>query len=354
MKAPKENGFRCVVTGGCGFIGSNFISLFLAEYPLAKVLNLDSMTYAAHPQTARHLDSLAPERYQHVRGDIADPQLGELLSRFKPDAVVNFAAETHVDKSILDPSAFVQTNVAGVQNLLTLARKQGNVRFLQVSTDEVYGSLNPDDPTFTESSPLTPSSPYAAAKASGDLFALAAHHTFGQDVVITRCTNNFGPYQYPEKLIPLVIANALEDKPIPIYGDGQQVRDWLHVVDHCRAIALVLATGKSGEVYNVSASEEHANLNIVRGILERVGKPESLIRYVKDRPGHDRRYGLSAAKIRHTLGWSPKLSFEEGLDQTVEWYLQNSGWWRSLRDEAYAAYYQANYAPKVQEQEKPL
>jgi dTDP-glucose 4,6-dehydratase len=341
-----RNEMNLLVTGGCGFIGSHFISYVLKTYPDVTVTNLDALTYAAHPDTTQYLTTIAPERYRFVREDIGSPRVGEILEQDDIDAIVNFAAESHVDRSILDPGSFVRTNVVGLQNLLLFARKKGNIRFVHVSTDEVYGSLTPEEPPFTERSHLDPNSPYAASKASADLLALANQRTYGQDILITRCSNNYGPFQFPEKLIPLLIANAIEDRPIPVYGDGKQVRDWIYVVDHCRAIDLVLRQGKAGQVYNISSSEEHQNIDIVRKVLNMLDKPPRLITYVGDRPAHDRRYGLDATKIHEELGWKPQFTFEDGMRQTVDWYLENSAWWKKVRDKDYFSYYQANYQEK--------
>lgn len=336
-----------LVTGGCGFIGSCFITYLLRKYPDLRIVNLDAMTYAAHPESAERLAQLG-ERYQFVKEDISSPRIGEILQHYDIGSVVNFAAETHVDRSILDPAAFVQTNVLGVQNLLTWTRKLGNIRFVHVSTDEVYGTLAPEQAAVTEEYNLDPNSPYAASKASADLIALASARTYGQEVLITRCTNNYGPYQFPEKLIPLVIANAIENLPVPVYGDGQQVRDWIYVEDHCRAIDLVLHNGKRGEVYNVSAKEERRNLEVVKKILDLLGKPHSLIHFVGDRPAHDRRYALNADKIRRELQWEPKSTFDQGLELTVSWYVNHEAWWKSIRAGDYQAYYRANYNSKFQ------
>lgn len=335
-----------LVTGGCGFIGSHFIEYFLKTYPKGTVTNLDVLTYAAHPDMPRHLESLAPGRYSFVQKDISDPSLKVWAKGLKFDAIVNFAAETHVDRSILDPDSFVRTNVMGVQNLLAVARESGNVRFVHVSTDEVYGSLKPEDPPCVETTSLDPNSPYAASKASADLIALASARTYKQPVLITRCTNNYGPYQFPEKLLPLLIANALEDSSIPVYGDGKQIRDWIYVVDHCRGIDAVLQKGKPGEIYNISSSGEAQNIDVIRKVLKLLEKPDSLITYVGDRPAHDRRYGLDSSKIRTELGWEPKFSFEEGLKLTVDWYLKNVDWWKKVRGKEYFNYYQANYEKK--------
>jgi dTDP-glucose 4,6-dehydratase len=279
--------------------------------------------------------------------DIASDEVETLIQDFDIDYIVNFAAETHVDRSILDPNRFLQTNILGTQNLLEIARRRPHTRLLHISTDEVYGSLSPEDPTFTEHSPLMPSSPYAASKASGDLMALAAHHTYGQDVLITRCSNNFGPFQFPEKLLPLLIANAMEDKPIPVYGDGKQVRDWLFVKDHCRAVDLVLMNGRAGTVYNISGNEEHPNIEVIKKVLDLLGKPHSLIEHVKDRPGHDRRYGLNASRIIEELGWKRETPFTIGLEKTISWYQQNQQWWTKIRNKDFYRYYDANYSPKM-------
>jgi dTDP-glucose 4,6-dehydratase len=337
-----------LVTGGCGFIGSHFIEHTLNAYPDARVTCLDTLTYAAHPDTVKYVAELAPERYQFVRADIASPAAAEVIKNGAFDAIVNFAAETHVDRSILDPAAFVRTNVLGLQNLMDAARAAGGVRFVHVSTDEVYGTLSPTDPLSTETSGLDPNSPYAASKASADLMALAACRTFKQPVLITRCTNNYGPFQFPEKLLPLVIANAIEDASIPIYGDGKQVRDWIYVGDHARGVDAVLRHGRSGQIYNISANEEKHNIDLVKKVLGILGKPESLIKYVGDRPAHDRRYALDSSLIRRELGWAPSLTFEQGIAKTVNWYLENEGWWKKVRDKEYFAYYQANYDGKFQ------
>lgn len=338
---------RILVTGGCGFIGSHYIKYLLANYPDAHVLNVDAMTYAAHPDTADYLARLSPHRYQWLKADIASDEIGKVFENQPVEVVVNFAAETHVDRSILDPGAFVRTNIVGVQNLLTLCR-QKNIRFVHVSTDEVYGTLSPTDPAFLETTPLEPNSPYAASKASADLLVLASHRTYGQNVMITRCSNNYGPFQFPEKLIPLVVANAIENRPVPVYGDGKQIRDWIFVEDHCSGIAAVMEAGRAGEVYNISGKDERYNIDVVRKILSVLGKPDSLIQHVGDRPGHDRRYALNAGKIRQELDWSPKVAFEEGITRTIDWYLSQREWWQRVRDKEYFAYYQSNYQNKFQ------
>jgi dTDP-glucose 4,6-dehydratase len=339
-----------LVTGGCGFIGSCFIAYSLRKYPDWKILNVDALTYATHPETAERLQSIDPARYSFQKLDINSALIGELIVDHAIDAIINFAAETHVDRSILNPAAFVTANVLGVQNLLTWA-KHHKIRLVQISTDEVYGSLEPSEAPFTENSALSPNSPYAASKASADLLVLANHRTFGQDAVITRCSNNYGPFQFPEKLIPLVIANAIEGLPIPVYGDGKQVRDWIYVEDHCRAIDAVLQNGTSGEVYNIGASMEVENLTIVSEILNVLEKSPSLITFVGDRPGHDRRYGLDSTKIRQSLGWQPKSSFKDAIESTVGWYVNHEDWWKSIRNNDYFKYYENNYASKLRHHE---
>ncbi|MGB2754598.1 MAG: dTDP-glucose 4,6-dehydratase [Phycisphaerae bacterium] len=325
-----------VVTGGAGFIGSNFVRLALDERPDLRIVTVDLLTYAGNLE---NLEGVPAARHAFVRADICDPEAMRQAVPQEADALLNFAAETHVDRSILGPLAFVRTNVLGTQVLLDVAREKGVKRFLQVSTDEVYGSLGPDAPAFTEASPLVPSSPYAASKAAADLLVLAARHTYGQDVVVTRCSNNYGPYQFPEKLIPLMLSNALEDKPLPVYGDGRQVRDWIHTDDHSRAVLAVLEGGRPGAVYNIGARSERQNIDVVREILREVGKPESLIRFVKDRPGHDRRYAMNPARIEEELSWRPQVSFEEGLADTIRWYRDHADWWRRVKDGSYREFY---------------
>ncbi len=337
-----------VVAGGCGFIGSHYIQHLLTQFPTVRVTNVDALTYAAHPDTVEYLAGLAPTRYRFIKEDITGPEFASILKAEGVDALVNFAAETHVDRSILDPASFARTNILGVQSLLDAAREAGNLRFVHVSTDEVYGTLAPSDPLSTEASGLSPNSPYAASKAAADLLVLAAHKTYGQNVLITRCTNNYGPFQFPEKLLPLVIANAVEDLAVPIYGDGKQVRDWIYVTDHARGIDAVLRRGRAGEVYNISACEERHNIDLVRKVLGILGKPDSLIQYVGDRPAHDRRYALNASKIQAELGWKPLVSFEEGITLTVDWYTSNASWWRKVRDKQYFDYYKANYDRKFE------
>jgi dTDP-glucose 4,6-dehydratase len=333
-----------LVTGGAGFIGSNLVRHILRERPGWTIVNLDKLTYAGNLESLADLQG--DPRHVFVRGDIADARLVERLSlEHGVEAILNLAAESHVDRSILGPAIFVETNVAGTQALLDVARACKVRRFLQVSTDEVYGSLGPQG-RFTEGSPLKPSSPYSASKAAADLLVHGYRHTFGLDVVTMRSSNNYGPYQFPEKLIPLMIANALEGKPLPVNGDGMQVRDWIHVEDHCAALLAALEKGRAGETYNVGSDNEWPNLHIVRRILAVLGKPESLIEHVKDRPGHDRRYAIDAGKARSELGWAPRVAFADGLARTVAWYLDNRSWWERVRTGEYRAYYEKNYGER--------
>jgi dTDP-glucose 4,6-dehydratase len=333
-----------LVTGGAGFVGSNFVRYVRRERPEWTVVNLDKLTYAGN------LESLADlrddDKHVFARGDIADAELvTRLCEQHGIETIFNLAAESHVDRSILGPSIFVETNVSGTQVLLDVARRANVKRFVQVSTDEVYGSLGVEG-RFTEMSALKPSSPYSASKAAADLLALAYHHTFGLDVIVTRCSNNYGPYQFPEKLIPLMIANALEEKKLPVYGDGLHVRDWIHVEDHCAALLAAAERGKPGEVYNVGSDNEWPNLQIVRTLLRILKKPDSLIEHVKDRPGHDRRYAIDARKARADLEWAPRIAFAEGLERTVSWYLANRAWWDRVRTGEYRAYYEQNYGAR--------
>ena len=328
---------RLVVTGGAGFIGSNFIRYMLDRYEDVEVVNLDKLTYAGN--LANLEDVAADPRYRFVRGDICDPEVVD-ATLAGADAVVNFAAETHVDRSISDPQAFIRTDVLGTHTLLEAARRHGLARYLQVSTDEVYGSTASG--WFTEQSPLDPSSPYAASKAGADLLVLAYHRTYGTPVLITRSSNNYGPCQYPEKLIPLFITNAIDDRPLPLYGDGRQVRDWLYVTDNCAAIDLVLREGEPGTVYNVGAGNEVMNITVTRQILKLLGKHADLIRFVTDRPGHDRRYALDCRRI-HALGWRPQVPFEEGLARTVQWYREHEDWWRPIKSGEWEEYYRRQY-----------
>jgi len=333
-----------LLTGGAGFIGSNLLRLLRKERPDWTLVNLDKLTYAGNAESLADLRQ--DPKHIFVRGDIANAELVEyLLRNHKVDAVLNLAAESHVDRSILGPGIFVETNVSGTQVLLECARQAGVKRFVQISTDEVYGSLGATG-KFTEQSPLNPSSPYSASKTAADLLVLAYGHTFKMDVVVTRCSNNYGPFQFPEKLIPLMIANALEGKKLPVYGDGQQIRDWIHVEDHGHAVLAALEKGKPGEVYNIGAGNEWPNLLIVTRLLEILGKGGELIEYVKDRPGHDRRYAIDAAKAHAELERAPRIPFSQGLSQTVSWYVQNRGWWERVRSGEYRTDYERNYGSR--------
>jgi dTDP-glucose 4,6-dehydratase len=330
-----------LVTGGMGFIGSNFIRHLLTAHPAVRVVNLDKLTYAGNPRNLA--DCTGNARHVFVRGDICDEKVvAEVLKAHGVETIVHFAAETHVDRSILEAEDFIRTNVQGTRVLLDAARKAGSRRFLHISTDEVYGSLGQSG-AFTEESPLLPNSPYAASKAGADTLARAYHRTYGLPVIITRTCNNYGPYQFPEKFIPLMIVNALRGDPLPIYGDGLYVREWLHVEDHCRALARILAVGEIGEVYNIGSGEERVNLDVARDILALTGQPESLLRHVKDRPGHDRRYALDSAKIRRQLAWAPAVPFRDGLGQTVEWYRAQPAWWQEILSGDYRSYYERQY-----------
>jgi dTDP-glucose 4,6-dehydratase len=333
-----------LVTGGAGFIGSNFIRYMLNKYDDYKIINLDLLTYAGNLENLKDVED--NPNYEFIKGDIADKKLIDEIVSQDFDYIVNFAAESHVDRSIEDPEIFVRTNIMGTQVLLDAAKKYNIEKFVQISTDEVYGSLG-ETGLFTENTPLAPNSPYSASKTSADLLVRAYFKTFNLPVNITRCSNNYGSYQFPEKLIPLMIANALEDKELPVYGDGLQVRDWLHVEDHCSAIDVVLHQGKVGEVYNIGGNNEKKNIEIVKLILEKLGKPESLIKFVKDRPGHDRRYAIDSTKIQNDLGWKPKYTFETGMEKTIKWYLENKEWWEKIRSGEYIKYYEKMYGEKL-------
>lgn len=325
-----------LVTGGAGFIGSNFLHYYRAKYPASHIINVDALTYAGNPANLATFRQDAG--YRFVKADIADRSALEPVFAEGVDAVLNFAAESHVDRSITQPELFVRTNVLGTQTLLELARQYGVAKFVQVSTDEVYGSLGATG-LFTETTPLAPNSPYSASKAGADLLVRAYHETYGMDVNITRCSNNYGPYQFPEKLIPLMIRQALQDQPLPVYGDGLNVRDWLYVEDHCSALDLVLHHGKPGEVYNIGGCNERNNLQVVKMILTALGKPESLIAYVQDRLGHDRRYAIDASKIRTALGWEPKYDYATGMQATIRWYVEHEDWLASVQSGAYRGGY---------------
>jgi len=352
-----------LVTGGAGFIGSNFVLTWIKEVG-SPVINLDNLTYAGNRSNLQSLDRDA--RHVFVHGDIADETLiGELLRQHKPRAIIHFAAESHVDRSIVEPDAFIKTNVFGTFALLQAARayygelsksEQEGFRFLHVSTDEVYGTLGPDDPAFSEITPYAPNSPYAASKAASDHLVRAYFHTYGLPVLTTNCSNNYGPYQFPEKLIPLMILNSLEGKPLPVYGDGLNVRDWLFVEDHCSAIRAVLDCGRLGETYNIGGSSERKNIDVVTTICDlldelapsgTIGSRRQLISYVKDRPGHDRRYAIDARKIKQELGWEPAEQFESGIRKTVEWYLANQDWVENVRSGAYLQWIETNYAERI-------
>ena len=334
---------KLLVTGGAGFIGANFILEVLSTHEDVEIVNFDVLTYAGNLENLRSVE--ADPRYRFVRGDVCSRDDVDAVLDSGFDAVVHFAAESHVDRSVEGPDVFLRTNVMGTQVLLERMRALGKGRFVMVSTDEVYGSLGPEG-AFTETTSLAPNSPYSASKASADLLTRAYQHTFGLDTVITRCSNNYGPYQFPEKLIPLMIANAMEDRPLPVYGDGRNVRDWLHVRDHCRAIDAVLRGGRTGEVYNIGGNSERENIAVVKALLDHLGKSHDLITYVTDRPGHDRRYAIDATKIRDELGWEPTVMFEDGLARTIDWYRENGVWLQQVRSGAYRDYYDTMYGDR--------
>jgi len=327
---------KLLVTGCCGFIGSNFVRHMLKKYPAYKIINLDKLTYAGNPENLKDIEN--NPNYEFVEGDICDREIVEKTAK-GCDAIINFAAETHVDKSIGDPESFIKTDIFGTHNLLEVAREL-KIKFLQISTDEVYGSI--EEGSFTEESPLKPSSPYSASKTGADMLVLSYFVTYGMHVMVTRSSNNFGPYQYPEKLIPLFITNAIENKELPIYGDGTQVRDWLFVEDNCTAIDTVLHKGKAGEIYNIGADNERTNMEITKLILKKLGKTEKLIQYVKDRPGHDRRYSVDSSKIK-SLGWKTAFNFDKAMDITVNWYKNNPEWWTKLKSGEFLEYYKRHY-----------
>ena len=336
---------RFFVTGGAGFIGSAFVRLLLNEIPSCEIANFDTLTYAGNLDNLNGLDN---SRHHFVKGDIADHQA--ISNALAPDteAIINFAAESHVDRSIVSADEFIRTNVLGTQVLLDCARECSVQRFVQISTDEVMGSLAEDEQAFfTEDSPFRPNSPYAASKAAAEHLVRAAHHTFGLDTVITRCGNNYGPRQFPEKFLPLMLANAMRDEAIPLYGDGQNVRDWIFVDDHCRAILLALEKGRSGVTYNVGARNERRNLDVARSVLDQLGKPQTLIKFVKDRPGHDRRYAIDSSLVESELGWRPIETWETGLRKTIEWYKSNPEWIERARSGAYREFYAQQYGIEV-------
>ena len=336
---------KIFVTGGAGFIGSAFVRLVLEELPAAGVVNFDALTYAGNLD---NLKGVTGERHRFVRGDVCDP--AAVLSSLEEgaDYLVNFAAESHVDRSIHSAAEFIRANVLGTQVLLDCARERGVRRFVQVSTDEVMGSLpERDDAYFTEDSPFEPNSPYSASKAAAEHLCRAAHHTHGLDVVVTRCGNNYGPRQFPEKFLPLMLANASRDEPVPVYGDGRNVRDWIYVEDHCRAVLAAMLRGRAGEVYNVGARNERRNIEVAESVLDSLGKPRSLLKFVKDRPGHDRRYAIDPSKAERELGWRPRETWESGLQKTIRWYRENADWVERARSGAYRDYYQKQYGSEV-------
>ncbi len=340
---------KIIVTGGAGFIGGNFVHYMVERYPEDVIINLDALTYAGNLETLKPVED--KPNYRFVKGDIADRDfIFDLFKTEKPDVIVNFAAESHVDRSISDPGIFVRTNVLGTTTLLDACREFGIQRFHQVSTDEVYGDLPLDRPDlfFTEETPLHTSSPYSSSKASADLFVMAYHRTFGIPVSISRCSNNYGPYQFPEKLIPLMISRALADEELPVYGNGANVRDWLHVYDHCQAIDLILKKGRDGCVYNIGGHNERTNLQVVKTVLRVLDKPVSLIKYVTDRPGHDMRYAIDPAKLKRELGWEPVYNFDTGIEQTIRWYLDNREWWEHIISGEYSSYFDKMYGERLQ------
>lgn len=335
---------KVLITGGAGFIGSNFLKYMVKKYPHYKLVHVDALTYAGNLENLQELES--HPQYRFVKGDITDTVLVESLFAEGIDTVVNFAAESHVDRSIANPGIFVETNVVGTHVLLAAAVKYGVGKFVQISTDEVYGTLGKTG-LFTEQTPLAPNSPYSASKAGADHLVRAYHETYQLPVNITRCSNNYGPYQFPEKLIPLMITQALQDKPLPIYGDGQNVRDWLHVDDHCSAIDLIMHKGVDGEVYNVGGNNERTNVEVVNAILDILKKPQSLMKYVEDRKGHDRRYAIDASKIKAELGWQPQYDFDTGLQQTISWYLSHTDWTKKVISGEYKEYYHKQYRSRL-------
>lgn len=330
---------KTVITGGCGFIGSNLIRWLLQHRKDWHIINLDKLTYAGNLE---NLAGITSDRYEFVHGDVTNREFVQMVIQPGVTQVLHLAAESHVDRSIMDAGPFIHTNVVGTQVLLDVCRAAHVKRYVQVSTDEVYGSLGATG-LFSEETPLAPNSPYSASKAAADLLVRSYHHTYGMDVITTRCSNNYGPYQFPEKLIPLFVSNLLNDQQVPVYGDGQQVRDWIHVEDHCRGIVAACEKGRSGETYNFGGEAERTNMQLTRRLLEILKKPDSLIKYVADRPGHDRRYAIDCSKAKRELGWTPQVSFEAGLKQTVQWYVQNRPWVDHIRSGEYREYYQKQY-----------
>ncbi len=340
---------RLLVTGGCGFIGSNFIRCQMGNHPQTSIVNLDKLTYAGNPQNLSDIaDTYAGSRYFFEHADITDAAaVQRILKQYKPDAIVNFAAESHVDRSIADPAPFATTNILGTQILMQAARTIGVARFVHISTDEVYGSLSPQAHPFTEAHPLLPNSPYSASKAGADLMVRAFVETYDFPAIITRCSNNYGPYQFPEKLIPLMLSNAWEENPLPVYGDGENIRDWIHVLDHCRGIDLALRKGTDGAIYNFGGNAERSNLAVVRDILRLTGKPHTLIRFVKDRPGHDRRYAMDYSLARRELGYEPAHNFETGLAHTIAWYEDHRDWVKSVTSGTYRQFMSHWYGERL-------
>lgn len=335
---------KILVTGGAGFIGSNFINFILTNRDDLFIVNLDKLTYAGNLENLKEVEN--HKNYSFVKGDITNNELVDyLFKKYSFNYVINFAAESHVDRSILGSEVFFRSNVIGTNVLLEASRRYGIEKFVQISTDEVYGSLGPTG-LFTETTQLSPNSPYSSSKAAADVMALSFFHTFGLPVVITRCSNNYGPYQFPEKLIPLMIINSLNGKKLPVYGDGLNVRDWVYVIDHNRAVEIVLEKGRAGEVYNIGASREMKNIDIVKLILSKLTKPENMIEFVKDRPGHDRRYAIDSSKIQNELGWKPEFDFEIAINQTIEWYLKNKDWWERIITGDYQKYYKTLYGDR--------
>jgi len=332
---------KLLITGGAGFIGSNFIHHWLDKYPDDEIVNLDCLTYAGNLENLREIEN--KKNYKFIKADIADKEIRNIITKEKPDIIVNFAAESHVDRSILEPDKFIKTNIVGTYNLLEAARENGNIRFHHVSTDEVFGSLEKDEPAFNEDTPYAPRSPYSASKAASDHLVQAFFHTFNLPTTISNCSNNYGPFQFPEKLIPLFITNLMEGKKVPLYGDGENVRDWLFVKDHCRAIELIIKKGKIGEMYCIGGDCEKTNKEITFKILELMEKDKGMIDFVADRKGHDRRYAIDFSKIKRELGWHPQVSFEEGLEKTINWYKNNQEWWKRIKSGEYQDYYQKNY-----------
>ena len=333
-----------LVTGGMGFIGSNFIKYLLGLNDDYKIINVDKLTYAGNPENLDGIEKNFPKNYKFYKADICDfNKIDGIVKKEKIESIINFAAESHVDRSIYNPAEFCTTNIFGTLTLLNIARKNGIKKYQQVSTDEVYGSLDFGDPPFTEKTPLSPNSPYSASKASADLLVFSYHKTFNLNINITRCSNNYGPYQFPEKLIPLMINNAINNKELPVYGEGINIRDWIYVLDHCTAILEVLLKGKSGEVYNIGGNSETRNIDLVKELLKRLDKPESLITFVKDRPGHDLRYAINHEKITKELGWKPTIKLEDGLKRTIHWYLDNKEWLKNVITKEYLNYYEKHY-----------